>query len=93
MRVCKWLQVVIPVRLVVVHIKSGMLHNCCIEPHGWPVCLRMVGGGDKVFRAQYYVYKVKELCTNLPPVVGWRVLRGAAHVDPVLRIGSSHCRC
>lgn len=69
-RVCKWLQVLVPARLVVPHVVLESLHNLLAERLGMPVCLRMVSSGEIVFEAKYFAYGVKELRHELFFVVG-----------------------
>lgn len=53
MRVCKGLQILVPVRLVVCHVLSESLYNVLIEPLGLLVCLRIAGRVEIVLGAQH----------------------------------------
>lgn len=59
----------IPVRLVVRHTVSELLHNCLLDPIGFLVCLRIVDGVERVFGAQYSPYGVEPLGNQLLPVI------------------------
>lgn len=53
-RVYQWVQVLVPVRMVIRHIMMESLHSCPVDPFGLAVRLRNVGGaeiviGDQVF--------------------------------------------
>lgn len=83
--VCKWLQALVPVRLIVRHVISESLQNSLFEHLGRPVYLRMVGGGEIVVGAQSFAYGVDENGDGLLPVVSYSVLWCALRVDPLLQ--------
>lgn len=64
------MQVLVRVRLVVLHVMSASLHSCLTKALGLPVRLGMVNGGEKVLGAQYSAYEVQELGHQLFSVAG-----------------------
>lgn len=67
--VCKRLELLISVRLVVRHVMPMFLRIHLTELLGLPVYLRMVDCGEVLFVIQFLAYGVEELDSNLLPVV------------------------
>lgn len=74
MEICKRLQVLVPVRLLVGYVLLESLHNRLVGPLSLPVCPRMVDCGEVVFRTQYLAQGDKDLGDELLHVVGEKVL-------------------
>lgn len=66
--ICKRLQVVAPVRLVVRYALSESLHSCLTEWLGLPVCLQVVARDEIVLGAQYPAYGIEEFGHKLLPL-------------------------
>lgn len=92
-RICKRLQTLFPVPLVVRHVVPESLHSCLAERLGFPVCLRTLSGDVVVSGAGYSAYGVDQLGHEVFSVVGLNVLGDAVRVEPVLQNCGSHYSC
>ena len=69
-RIGQWLDIQVPIRLVIRSEVSQVLHNGLVKPFGLAIGLGVVVGGEVMPYPQESAYGIKELCRERLSVIG-----------------------